>query len=97
MWIEGYDWSRVVAVIPYARFWVNFNAQSEVAWMMDSDCALPVNQPYIDVISLDDYWKSFSPEVQSDYNWIAAHRATPYQQMALVPGTVRASRLFHRY
>jgi hypothetical protein len=46
-----------------------------------------VNQPYIDVISLDDYWKSFSPEVQTDYNWIANHRATPYQQMALVPGT----------
>ena len=72
------------SVAPRARFWVNFNS-SEVQWMKNGQC--PLNQPYIDVISLDDYYQPFSPELENYYNWIIQHRATPQQQIALIPGT----------
>jgi hypothetical protein len=45
------------------------------------------NQPYIDVISLDDYGKEFTPGLRTPYEWFATHPATPQQQVALVPGT----------
>ena len=82
------------SVAPFTRFWVNFNADTEVRWMMDAQCPLPFNQDYIDVISLDAYWRPFYTDpnsgldyVQAYYDWIVAHRATPHQQLALIPGT----------
>jgi hypothetical protein len=74
------------AVAPATRFWVNFH-QNEIKWMQDSGCPLALNQPYVDVISLDRYQVSFDTDVRNYYDWIVAHKATPQQQLALVPGT----------
>jgi hypothetical protein len=73
------------SVSPSTRLWVNFNSDSEVQWMRNGQC--PLNQPYIDVISLDQYYDFFDPSVKPAYDWLAAHPATPHQQLALIPGT----------
>ncbi len=78
--------SVLQSVAPWARLWVNFTYQ-EVDWMSESACSLTLNQPYIDVISLDQYYDYFDPSVKPRYDWIVAHRATPQQQLALIPGT----------
>jgi hypothetical protein len=85
--------NMVRASSPQTRFWVNFSA-TEVEWMMDPGCspALALNQPNIDVISVDHYRTPFyrtalNPNVQAYYDWFIAHPATPQQQLALVPGT----------
>jgi hypothetical protein len=67
------------------RFWVNFS-EPEVQWIMDPQCPAPLIQNYIDVISMDVYWKSFGRSVQPYYNWLIAHRTSPGQQFALIPG-----------
>jgi hypothetical protein len=68
------------------RFWVNLAAQ-DVRWLQDSTCP-PLNPPpnpyYFDVISVDDY---SNPMDLTLYAWLAAHRASPQQQLALVAGT----------
>jgi hypothetical protein len=75
---------------PKTRFWVNFSGV-ELGWMMDSTCPLALNQPYIDVISVDHYRAPFKPDVQVYYDWFIAHPPTsqqqPQQQLALIPGT----------
>ena len=71
---------------PQTRFWVNFS-EPEVQWMMDAKCPAKLNQEYIDVISVDVYWKSFNVGVKPYYSWLIAHRVFPGQQIALVPGT----------
>jgi hypothetical protein len=45
------------------------------------------NQSYIDVISFDQYYDFFDSSVEPAYVWLADHRATPQQQLALIPGT----------
>jgi hypothetical protein len=72
------------SVSPSTRFWVNFTDR-EIGWMMDGKCFF--NSEYIDVISLDRYYDFFYPDVQPYYDWLAAHPATPQQQLALIPGT----------
>ena len=72
---------------PKARFWVNFT-QREIDLMRTPAARCPLNQPYIDVISMDIYGVDFAPEVSRRYNDLYQHhRATPHQQLALVPGT----------
>jgi hypothetical protein len=84
------------------RFWINFS-EPEVQWMMDSslmnsNCPPSLNGPFVDVISMDKYWKPFPGPcqivakqpancVQSYYDWMLGHRASPGQQVALIPGT----------
>ena len=46
-----------------------------------------VNQAYMDVVSEDRYYDYFYPTVEPDYDGLVSHRATAYQQVALVPGT----------
>lgn len=70
----------VKAVSPKTRFWVNFS-NHEMDWM--STCHL--NQPYIDVVSLDIYRNNFS-NIRPYYDGLVANPASPYQQLALVPG-----------
>jgi hypothetical protein len=74
------------AKYPWVRFWVNLAAQ-DVRWLQDSTCP-PLNPPpnpyYFDVISVDDY---SNPMDLTLYAWLAAHRASPQQQLALVAGT----------
>lgn len=67
---------------PATRFWVNFS-EPELQWMMS--CNLALNQPYIDVVSLDKYERPFD-EVRPYYDWLEAYPAKPQQQLALVPG-----------
>jgi hypothetical protein len=79
------------------RFWINFSEQ-ELQWMMDGGCPVPLNQPYIHVISLDKYAVPFADEenfltlgypawsVKPYYDWLLANQP-PQQQLALVPGT----------
>jgi hypothetical protein len=71
---------------PRARFWVNFTPH-EVKLMRDPRANCPLNQPYIDVISLDWYGRNFFPDLLDLYQYLYQNRATPYQQLALVPGT----------
>jgi hypothetical protein len=78
--------SALASVAPYARLWVNFTTH-EVDWMAETACSLTLNQPNIDVISVDEYYDVFDPAVKSRYAWFVAHRATPQQQLALIPGT----------
>jgi hypothetical protein len=77
------------SIAPLTRFWVNFT-DHEVDWMMDPICPEPLNQPYIDVVSVDKYYAPFASSVGTYYVWFVANRATPHQQLALIPGT------FHR-
>lgn len=75
------------SVAPWARFWVIFTP-AEVAWMQADQCPeTRFNQPYIDVISFDQYYDFFDPSVKPAYVWLADHPATPQQQLALIPGT----------
>jgi hypothetical protein len=69
---------------PSARFWVNFT-RTEIELIRDEGC--PFNQPYIDVISMDIYDVAFQPTLGNLYHFLFEHRATTYQQLALVPGT----------
>ena len=84
---------------PFTRFWVNF-ADTQVAWMMDSTCfdfyppdSAFLVKPYMDVISVDSYYSPFTNPnngndyVQKYYDFLVPRRATPYQQIALIPGT----------
>lgn len=75
--------SGVRVKAPSARFWVNFRKRD--IDFIRGGCSL--NQPYIDVISMDIYAVDFSPDLSSRYQWLANNRVTPYQQLALVPGT----------
>ena len=69
-----------------AKFWINFS-EPEMRWMMDTGCPAELNQSYIDVVSLDVYWKPFDAEPHSYYNWLMSHLAGPGQKIALIPGT----------
>jgi hypothetical protein len=71
---------------PTTRYWVNFSVP-EMQWAADSRCPVRINQWYIDVISLDAYGGRFEDVAWPHYEWLQANRATPYQQLALVPGT----------
>lgn len=77
---------EVRARAPKARFWVNFTAR-EIDSMLTPESGCPLNQPYIDVISMDIYDVSFIPEVSTRYSNLYRNRATSHQQLALVPGT----------
>jgi hypothetical protein len=73
---------------PSARFWINFRAAD--IFRISSGC--PLNGAYIDVISMDYYGIDFHPPGDNGspyalYQWLYANRATPYQQLALIPGT----------
>jgi hypothetical protein len=70
---------------PQIKFWVNFS-EPELQWMMDTNCPAALIQPYMDVVSVDIYWKGFS-SVKPYYDWLIRHRVLPSQQIALVPGT----------
>jgi hypothetical protein len=70
------------SIAPRARVWLNFH-QYEVAWMRGDDC-VGLNDPDIDVVSLDHYEVNFS-SIQDEYAWFASE--WPQQQLALVPGT----------
>jgi len=70
-------------VAPRTRFWVNFH-EHEVTWMRDVDCPLTLNDPAIDVVSLDKYEVPFS-SLEDEYEWFVS--SMPQQQLALVPGT----------
>jgi hypothetical protein len=67
--------------------------KTQIDWMTTPQCSdggaypLYVNQPYIDVISLDIYNKGFTSDVKPYYDWLDSNRAKPEQQFALVPGT----------
>ena len=50
-----------------------------------------LDQPYIDVISVDHYHADFDPGVKGYYDWFTQNRATPQQQLALVPATAYQS------
>lgn len=81
------DAARVVNNLsPSTRFWVNFSTP-EMDWARDSQCPVAINQPYIDVVSLDYYCCTFPEVVQPYYEWLSRNRASSYQQFALVPGT----------
>jgi hypothetical protein len=69
-------------VAPRTRVWVNFH-EREVRWMRENDCE-HLNDPTIDVVSLDHYERNFS-ELADEYAWFVF--AMPQQQLALVPGT----------
>ena len=73
-------------ISPSTRLWVNFSVP-EMQWASDGDCPIPINDWYIDVISLDAYWGTFKELAEPHYNWLSQNRATEYQQLALVPGT----------
>jgi hypothetical protein len=66
------------------RFWINFS-EPELQWMQDPYVPVPLNQPYIDVISLDKYNVPFT-QVKPYYDWLVNNRSKPSQQFALVPG-----------
>ncbi len=53
----------------------------------DNDCPVPLNKPYIDVISVDHYYEAFDPGVEMYYDFFVQNPATPQQQVALIPGT----------
>lgn len=70
---------------PSARFWVNFS-RPEVELIRDKGCSL--NEPYMDVVSMDIYGIDFKNSALSAlYEFVYEHRPTPYQQLALVAGT----------
>jgi hypothetical protein len=71
---------------PATRFWVNLSVE-EVQWASDAQCPVPINDWYIDVISMDAYYGRFEQVAETYYQWLCDHRATAYQQLALVPGT----------
>ena len=68
------------------RFWINFS-EPETNWMMDVNCPANLYEDYIDVVSVDIYWRPFSVGVQNYYEWFLEHRIRTTQQIALIPGT----------
>jgi hypothetical protein len=70
------------------RFWVNFS-EPEMRWIREKNCPQPLNDWYMDVVSIDLYQVPFKGHVKPHYDWLFANRATPYQQLALIPGTFR--------
>lgn len=84
--------AELKAVAPLTRFWVNL-AQPQLDWVTTGQCVregaqpVNVNRPYIDVISVDIYYKRFSRDVKKYYDWLVTRRAKPDQQVALIPGT----------
>ncbi|MFL6600231.1 MAG: hypothetical protein ACJ8R9_02790 [Steroidobacteraceae bacterium] len=86
--------TELESLAPFARFWVNFT-DLEVTWMMggwdssqpEDNCPVPLNKSYIDVISVDIYGRQFGANVKWAYDWFLNNRATPHQQVALIPGT----------
>jgi hypothetical protein len=74
------------AKAPATKFWVNFTRR-EIELTLDPAARCPFNQPYIDVISMDIYGIDFWPKIDKLYRKLYKHRATPHQQLALVPGT----------
>jgi hypothetical protein len=85
--------AELKALAPKARFWVNF-VKDNIGWMEDANCltqqGLTLNEPYIDVISIDDYGVPFVPDVQQYYNFLVENPAKPDQQLALIPGVFSA-------
>ena len=75
------------SIAPWVRFWVNFTAD-EIKWIQDPTCTTKIDQDYVDVISVDAYNEPFST-VLGYYTWLIQpqNQPTPYQQLALVPGT----------
>jgi len=84
--------AEVKSVAPSTRFWVNL-AKPQMDWATSSKCSdqsaapIYVNRPYIDIISVDIYYKSFADGLQRYYRWLETHRSKPEQQLALIPGT----------
>jgi hypothetical protein len=74
--------SALHAIAPRTRLWVNFH-QYEVDWMRDPLCSQPLNDPAIDVVSLDNY-DVFVSSLRDELDWFIS--STPEQQIALVPG-----------
>ena len=70
-------------IAPRTRVWVNFH-QYEVDWMRDPICPQDLNDPVIDVVSLDSY-DAFVSSLRDEYDWFVS--SIPEQQIALVPGT----------
>lgn len=84
--------AQLKSVAPRTRFWVNL-AKPQLDWMKSPQCSnqsltpVNVNRSYIDVISVDIYYKSFATNVKPYYDWLETNRAKPDQQLALIPGT----------
>jgi hypothetical protein len=76
--------SVLESLAPNTRFWINFSVPE--LQKMKPPCSLPLNRPYIDVISIDKYDTPFSG-LQSHYQWMLDNKPQPDQQLALVPGT----------
>lgn len=90
--------AAVVRGMPNAgktRVWVNFSGP-EMEWMRREEnlqltpCPVRLNDWYMDVVSLDIYGADFA-SILDHYNYLYDQRATPYQQLALIPGTYSAS------
>jgi hypothetical protein len=82
--------AAVVRGLPNAektRIWINFS-EPEMQWMLNrrQPCPVRFNDGYIDVVSLDIYGRDFA-SIRHYYDYLFAHRPTPYQQLALIPGT----------
>ncbi|HET9447466.1 MAG TPA: hypothetical protein VFO35_14465, partial [Steroidobacteraceae bacterium] len=60
----------------------------EMQWMLNrrQPCPVRLNDAYMDVVSLDIYGRDFA-HIRRYYDYLFANRATPYQQLALIPGT----------
>lgn len=85
--------AELKAISPRTRFWVNL-ARPQLDWAKSGQCPsdaalapVNVNEPYIDVISVDIYDRPFGTSVRPYYDWLKTHRAKPEQQMALAPAT----------
>jgi hypothetical protein len=78
--------TAVRAKAPSARFWVNLT-RHDVDLIRNPAAGCAINQPYIDVISMDIYDVDFRPTLSERYEYLHTHRATPHQQLALVAGT----------
>lgn len=82
--------AEVKRVSARTRYWVNFS-EPELQWMgagpLNSSPPLELHGTWADVISLDLYGRDFASTVRPYYDFLVAHRAAPWQQLALVPGT----------
>lgn len=76
--------AELKVIAPWVRFWVNLTPSDLTAMQT---CKAALNQPYIDVISMDNYNGYFADNLATDYQWLIDNAATPYQQLALIPGT----------
>lgn len=80
---------------PGTRFWINFS-EPEAIWMQNQPACPPLDDTFVDVISLDKYAVDFPTGIQTYYNWFAANPSYPGQQMALTPGTFsRPETIYH--